>query len=106
MISRESYTDELIKYIDKPFVKVLTGIRRSGKSTILKLLRSELLKRNIKEEQIICLNFESFSWSQLSDATKLYEYIKEKLTTNLRYYIILDEVQEVDHWEQYVLSNQ
>ena len=102
MISRESYTDELIKYIDKPFVKVLTGIRRSGKSTILKLLRSELLKRNIKEEQIICLNFESFSWSQLSDATKLYEYIKEKLTTNLRYYIILDEVQEVDHWEKAV----
>jgi len=104
MISRETYIKELFEYIDKPFVKVLTGIRRSGKSTILKLLRKELLKRNIAEEQIIYLNFESLTYSHLTNANHLFEYISEKITGSGRYYIILDEIQEVVNWEKAVNS--
>jgi hypothetical protein len=104
MIQRELYINELRKYIDKPFIKVLTGIRRSGKSTILSLLRLELLQKNIQKEQIIYLNFESFTYTHITTAGKLYDYIKDKLDNEKRYYIILDEVQEVDHWEKAVNS--
>lgn len=104
MINRESYITELTKYIDKPLVKVLTGIRRSGKSTILGLLRSALLQRNISEEQILFLNFESLSFSNFTDAKKLYEFIEDKMRHNKRYYIILDEIQEVKGWEKAVNS--
>ena len=61
MINREQYMEQIVPFIDKPFVKVITGIRRSGKSVVLRLIRDELLRRGVREERIIYLNFESFS---------------------------------------------
>lgn len=104
MLNRKLYLDKIIEFIDKPFVKVITGIRRSGKSTVLMLLKSELQKRGITNEQIIYINFESFSFSHIDNAETLYAFIKEKLDSKKRHYIILDEVQEVNKWEKAVNS--
>lgn len=102
MILRENYLKLLSDYIDKPFVKVLTGMRRSGKSVLLMLLRDKLLQNGVNENHIIYLNFESFEFSDLDDGKKLYEYIKLKIADENRYYILLDEIQEVNLWEKAV----
>jgi predicted AAA+ superfamily ATPase len=104
MIKRDLYLNQLRSFIDKPFIKVITGIRRSGKSVILKLLKEELLMRQISEEQIIYLNFDSFEFSDIDRADKLYAYIKERIKGGKRYYILLDEIQEVNSWEKAVNS--
>ena len=104
MIKRDLYLNQLRDYIDKPFIKVITGIRRSGKSALLMLLYDELLKRGVKKKQIIHLNFESLEISDIDNAEKLYKFIKEKIKDNNRYYLLLDEIQEVDSWEKAVNS--
>jgi len=104
MINRETYIDKIIEFIDKPFVKIITGIRRSGKSTVLMLLVSEFQKRGVDKEQIVYINFESFDFSHINEATHLYNYVKEKINHNKRFYIILDEIQEVNEWEKAVNS--
>lgn len=104
MIIRDLYLNQLCDYIDKPFIKVITGIRRCGKSAILLLLRNELLKKGIKEKQIIHLNFESLELSYIDKAEILYKYVKEKITDKKRYYVLLDEIQEVESWEKAVNS--
>jgi len=104
MIKRDQYLNRLCDYIDKPFIKVITGIRRCGKSAILMLLRDELLIRGIAEKQIIHLNFESLGLSYIDKAEILYKYVKGKITDKKRYYILLDEIQEVDSWEKAVNS--
>jgi len=105
MIKRTLYLNKISEFIDKPFVKVITGLRRSGKSTILILLKEELKKRNVHEEQIVYLNFESFEFSHLNTYSDLYNYVKGKvLKKGLRYYIFLDEVQMVGEWEKAVNS--
>ncbi len=105
MIKRDIYLKQLNPFIDKPLIKVITGIRRSGKSAILKLLKEELLeKRGIDERQIIYLNFESLEFSDIDKAEKLYFYIKERVTRDKRSYILLDEIQEVSSWERAVNS--
>ena len=104
MIKRDLYLNQLRDFIDKPLIKVITGIRRSGKSVILKLLKEELLERKINEEQIIYLNFDSFEFADIDKADKLYNYIKTRIKEQKRYYILLDEIQEVDSWEKAVNS--
>jgi predicted AAA+ superfamily ATPase len=104
MIKRDLYLNQLRGFIDKPLIKVITGIRRSGKSVILKLLKEELLMRQISEEQIIYLNFDSFEFSDIDRADKLYASIKERIKGGKRYYILLDEIQEVNSWEKAVNS--
>ena len=104
MIIRETYLRQLRDFIDKPFIKVITGLRRSGKSSMLKLLSDEFKIRGIKENNIIYINFESFEFSELDKADKLYKYIQAKLVNNERYYILLDEIQEVAGWEKAVNS--
>jgi predicted AAA+ superfamily ATPase len=104
MIRRDLYLNLLCEYIDKPFIKVITGIRRSGKSVILMLLRDELLKRGIDEKNIICLNFESFDFSDIDTAERLHKFIKAKITNKKQCYILLDEIQEVESWEKAVNS--
>ena len=74
MIRRPFYLKQLEQWIDKPLVKILTGIRRSGKSTILLLLKKVLLEKGISENSIIALNFESLTTEHLKNATSLYEY--------------------------------
>lgn len=104
MIRRDLYLNELSGYIDKPFIKVITGIRRSGKSVILMLLRDELLRRGIDEKNIIYLNFESFEFSDIDTAERLHKFIKAKIANKQKYYILLDEIQEVESWEKAVNS--
>ena len=104
MIARPNYIAQLKPFIDKPQIKILTGIRRSGKSTVLLLLKDELLARGVKKEQIISINFESFSVSHLLTATKLYQYIKNEVQSSGKYYLLLDEIQEVEDWEKAVNS--
>ena len=102
MIKRDLYLNQICDFIDKPFIKVITGIRRCGKSAILTLLRDELLRKGIAEENIIYINFESFEFSDIDKADKLYNFIKAKITGKQRYYILLDEIQEVVSWEKAV----
>ena len=104
MISRPVYINLLKNFINKPQVKIITGIRRSGKSTVLNLLREELMNMGVKEEQVIPINFESFAFSELCTAQSLYKYVQEKIQPPQRYYLLLDEIQEVQGWEKAVNS--
>jgi len=85
---------------------VLTGIRRSGKSVLLMQLKNELLHRDVKEENIIYINFESFKFSDIDTAKLLYEFIEAKITNKRKYYLLLDEIQEVKNWEKAINSFQ
>lgn len=100
MINREIYTKRLLKFIDKPFIKVLTGLRRSGKSSILLMLKDELQRRGVASENIIQINFESFAYADIQNASHLYDFIKKKILNTQTYYILLDEIQEIDSWEK------
>lgn len=104
MINRNTYIAQLKPFIGKPQVKILTGIRRCGKSTILEMLRNELLATGIVPEQIISLNFESFSVSALTDAARLYAYLQEKIVQRDKMVLLFDEIQEVHEWEKLVNS--
>lgn len=104
MIARPTYIAQLRPFIDKPLVKIITGIRRSGKSTVLNLLKKDLLENNIREGQIISINFESFAYAELLNANNLYQHIKSAIQSSEKYYLLLDEIQEVDDWEKAVNS--
>lgn len=104
MIARTTYFEQLREFIDKPQIKILTGIRRSGKSTALLLLKEELLARNIGSGQIIHINLESFVFSDLRTAAQLYQYAGEKIQKGQKTYLLLDEIQEVDGWEKAINS--
>ncbi len=103
MIYREQYVSRIMTFTDKPFVKVLTGVRRSGKSTILMMIADELRKKGIPEERIINMRFDSMEYEGLT-AKQLYDLIKSKLSKTGTTYIFLDEVQEVPSWEKTVNS--
>lgn len=104
MIKRELYLNQLRDFIDKPFIKVIAGLRRSGKSSIIMMLRDELRSKGIRESNIIYINFESFEYSEVDTADKLYKFVKAKIDNKQRYYILLDEIQEVVSWEKAVNS--
>lgn len=104
MINRKSYIDQLKRFIDKPQIKILTGIRRSGKSTVLKLLREELMARGVEESQILSINFESFLYADLKTVPNLYAFVKDRAIKGKRMYLLLDEIQEVEQWEKAVNS--
>lgn len=107
MIIRENYLNQIRDFIDKPVVKVLTGMRRSGKSALLELTRQMLIDHNVKESNIICLNFESLRHERLKDFRALYEEVSGRVAKmDGRAYILLDEVQEVMGWEQAINSFQ
>ena len=100
MITRQEYIDYLLKLKDKKIIKVITGIRRCGKSTLFKLYKDYLLKTNISEEQIISLNFENPSDMQFNNWRELYTYIEKKLIFGKMNYIFLDEVQMLKNFEK------
>ena len=79
MVERDLYFRQIIPFIDRPFVKVIAGIRRSGKSVVLQLIRKELQKRGISTDRILYMNFESFEWQDIADAKSLYAHIREKV---------------------------
>lgn len=104
MISRPIYTDKIMAYTDTPFVKVLTGVRRCGKSTILKMIMEKLQnERNIPKEQIVSMRFDSMEYDDMN-AKQMFETVKAKLCDGGRTYFFFDEVQEIDGWEKVVNS--
>ena len=102
MIYRKEYMDKIMPFTDTPFVKILTGVRRCGKSTILLMLQEELKKRGVLPEQILFYRFDSLRYSEINTASKLYEEISGKILPGKRTYLFLDEVQEVEEWERAV----
>ena len=105
MIKREIYMEKVRLFIDKPVVKVITGMRRSGKSVILKLLREELLQRGISPERILYLNFESLGMGSLQDADGLHAFVTDIARQRRgRFYIMLDEIQQINGWERAIAS--
>ena len=102
-IIRERYFEKLIGYKDKQIIKVITGVRRCGKSTLLKMFEEYLLKQGAAVEQIISINFEDFAYQSLWDAQNLYDYIKERVLPK-KMYLILDEIQNVKDFQRVVDS--
>lgn len=105
MLKRNEYIEKIVPFIDKDVIKVLTGIRRSGKSVMLKLLIEELKNRGINENQFIYINFENLKYRNLKNYERLYDFILNKVDDKYKsYYIFLDEIQEVEEWEKCVNS--
>lgn len=104
MIARIEYLDQLLSLRDKQLIKVITGIRRCGKSTLLELYRDELLKNGVSGEQITSINFEDAEFEDLTERKTLYAHIKERLLPDRMNYIFLDEIQHVDEWQRVVDS--
>lgn len=98
LIQRTEYLKKLIAFKDKHLIKVVTGIRRCGKSTLLEIYQKWLREQGVNDSQIISINFEDIDYEELTDYKKLYTYIKERLTEGSMTYIFLDEVQNVDNF--------
>ena len=104
MIDRPIYVDKIMAYVDTPFVKILTGVRRCGKSTILKMIMERLkTERNIPEDRIISCRFDSMEYEDMT-AKQIYTLLKDQLSSTGRTYLFLDEVQEIKGWEKVVNS--
>ena len=104
MINRPMYVEKIMAYTDTPFVKIITGIRRSGKSTILKLIMKKLQEeRNVPAEQIVSYRFDSMEYEGMT-AKQMYDELKNSLCPSGRTYLFLDEMQEIPGWERVVNS--
>ena len=104
MINRPLYTERIMAYTDTPFVKVLTGVRRSGKSTVLKMIMEKLqTERGISADQIVSMRFDSMEYEDMT-AKQMFEAVKAKFSENKKTYLFLDEVQEIEGWEKVVNS--
>ena len=104
MIIREKYLSKIRPFYDLDLIKVITGIRRCGKSVILNQIIDELKHNGIKEEQIIYINFELKDYSNIKNDDDLYLYIKDKIKNNFKHYLFFDEIQNVERWEKTVNS--
>lgn len=104
MVERKEYLDQLWAWKDERQIKVVTGIRRCGKSVLLEQYQQKLLAEGVAPEQIISINFENLDYEPLKDYMELYRYLKERLCTDKMTYIFLDEVQEVPSFEKVVDS--
>ena len=103
-IDRKEYLDFLVKSKDRQIIKVVSGVRRCGKSTLFEIYKDFLLENGVAKNQIISINFEDIDYEELTDYKKLYEYIKSKMIGDKRNYIFLDEIQHVDKFEKVVDS--
>lgn len=105
MKNRDLYLNQLIKFKDKKLIKVITGLRRSGKSTLLSLFENHLIETGVEKKYIIRMNFESFEFDKIIDYKDLHAYIKNHIIDkDKKYYILLDEVQQVLSWEKVINS--
>jgi len=104
VIVRADYLQKLVAFQDKKLIKVITGIRRCGKSTLLEMFQKHLLDNGIDKNQIIAINFEDMDFDELREAKKLHAYIKAKLNPTKKNYIFLDEVQQVEDFQRVVDS--
>ena len=104
MIQRDEYLNLLKKWKDEQVIKVITGIRRCGKSTLLEMFRDYLKTQNVADEQIVYINFEELENEALLDYKSLYNYIKERLDSSKMTYVFLDEIQRVEEFQKAVDS--
>lgn len=104
LVQRKEYLEKLISWKDEQVIKVVTGIRRCGKSTLLLQYQDYLKQHDIHEEQILSINFEELEYEELLDYRKLYQYIKNKMCAGKTTYIFLDEIQKVEGFEKVVDS--
>lgn len=103
MIIREKYLKRMIDAKDTEFIKVITGVRRSGKSTLLLMFKDYLLNNKVKEDNIIYINFESAMFDDIKNYKDLYKYVKYRIKQE-KVYLLLDEVQNVESWEKAINS--
>ncbi len=98
MVIRERYLKLIRPFYNQELIKVLIGIRRSGKSVILKQIIDQLKQKNIDNNHIIYINFEDYDYEEYTNHKKLNEYIKEKIIDDKKYYLFFDEIQNVSEW--------
>lgn len=103
-VMRQEYFKRLLGWKNKRMIKVITGVRRCGKSTLLKMFRDYLLKQGIEERQIIAINFEDYEYEELWDPKKLYQYIKGRFLPDKQMYLMLDEIQNVKDFQRVIDS--
>ncbi|MDR1813097.1 MAG: AAA family ATPase, partial [Candidatus Fibromonas sp.] len=104
MLKRESYLKIIRSYREKPLIKVFSGVRRCGKSTLLAMFARELKREGIKRDQIISMNFEDLIYRDLLNVNALYDYLRQKINRKRMNYIFLDEIQNVAGFEKVVDS--
>ena len=104
MIIRERILERIRPFYDSDLIKVLIGLRRSGKSVILQQIREELLQKGVKEDRILSINFEEFQYASITDAQKFYDYICQKRISDEKYYFFFDEIQMVEGFERVINS--
>lgn len=104
MIIREKYLEKIRPFYDTDLIKVITGIRRCGKSVILMQIMDELKNKGIKDEQIIYINFEFIDYENITDAKTFSDYVENKIKDDKKYYLFFDEIQNVNEWERAVNS--
>jgi predicted AAA+ superfamily ATPase len=104
MKNRQNYLNTLLEFLDKEVIKVIVGVRRCGKSTLLKLFTEELKKRRIPGKNIIHINFESMKYGNITDCSLFYDYVAERIPENGKMYLLIDEPQNVIGWEKAVNS--
>lgn len=103
-LERREYLNWLIKWKDQQIIKVVTGVRRCGKSTLFHIFQDYLLQNGVEKDQIIAINFEDLDYEELTDYKELYRYVKAKMTDGRMNYIFLDEIQHVKEYEKTVDS--
>lgn len=104
MINRPLYVDKIMAYVDTPFVKILTGVRRCGKSTILKMIMERLsTEYGVLKDRIISCRYDSMEYEDMT-AKQMYSHLKEQIVPNGKTYLFLDEIQEIEGWEKVINS--
>lgn len=103
-LERREYLDKLIAFRDKNIIKIITGIRRCGKSTLMEIFQDHLRAQGVQEQQIISINFEDFDHRPLRDPARLHTYITEHMVQGAMTYVFLDEIQHVQDWQEVVDS--
>lgn len=103
-IERTEYLNKLIAFRDKSIIKIITGIRRCGKSTLMEIFQDYLINNGVEKNQIISVNFEDYDFRELRDPAKLHAYVKSHLNPEKMTYVFLDEIQHVKDWQEVVDS--
>jgi predicted AAA+ superfamily ATPase len=96
IIDRKKYIDELLKYKDKKTIKIITGVRRCGKSEIMKHFIKEILNKNVKNEQVIYINFEDRLVLDIDNGKELIDFVLKNKIDDVKYYLFFDEIQNVE----------
>ena len=102
MIKRHRYIEQVKKSLDTEFIKVITGVRRSGKSYLLRMIKDLILEQGVSYSQIIFMNFENPEFFTINTYEKLYDYLKEQISSTDKLYFLFDEIQEVEGWQKLI----